>query len=1038
MNYIIALDIGTSSVGYAAYEVDNYGDICRLLECQGNPGLGIVKFKPGIDRMGQSLAAIRRQKRSARGRLKTKRQRIRAIKALLSSGFITLAELQNIEKNVFQSSPWDLRVKALDKLVSNEEFARILLYIGKKRGQSVVDEAGKDGQVIKMSIENNKKLLAEKGYRTVGELIVKDNHFSGQRRNRGTNNYLYSVSRTMLVDEIHTIFTAQRGLGNDAATIELENAYLDIMNTAGRSQDYYSKVGNCSFFRDQKRAPVNSYSGEQFRLYCTLNALQINKQRLTEQQLELIVAHIYSSDEPKFALQDIADLLGLSKDDSLNFPEDHFRLDIGFWQQAKKVFIAYPDLWREIENNKEILDVLGEASTYFGKPESIEDYLTKADLGRFLQPCLDFDCSGTLKVSMKLIKAIMPYLRQGMVYSEACEMVGLNHADPYAGVVKRELLPRIPDNQITNPVVLRALIQARGVVNSIIKEHGSPVQIKIEMSRDFGLSARAKEKIDKMGLERRRANESARKKVLTKEWLDKEPSRKLISMQKLFDEQQGICPYCGESLACFDANPNSVEIDHILPYSRSLDDSESNKVLVHVACNQNKKKQTPYEWLGGDKGVWKKFVARVKGLFKYKNRAKKDKLFMEAFEQELPLKHLNDTRYISSFFASFVRNYLKFADSSCYEKVLCTNGRMTSLLRHNLYMGVKDREDEIHHAVDAALIAATNERMIRKITSFYKMHHSERREKGLSFPMPYVHAAGDYCTDIKGALDNVFVARKPDLKVTGSAHGESSYSLREQCDVMTKREDIAALSKKQILTRLADKDGDGKRLYEILKAKIEEISYKERERLRVEKGKTDAQIDEYFDSDKFKPFSLQPADVVFGNKPGAKIHRIRHIKLESPLASSLVKVERDGHVVNAYESAKYARIDVFVHKNTGKFEMVPVHVERYAKKEQLPQVSCTGKLINDEYGFKFSLQSDELFYVEAKCGSKTYQGCYYYCSLDSSSNRIEFEPHRVTDGQKSFRVSLNKIIAFEKKSIDVLGKIRDVKCATRDRREWHK
>ena len=55
--------------------------------------------------------------------------------------------------------------------------------------------------------------------------------------------------------------------------------------------------------------------------------------------------------------------------------------------------------------------------------------------------------------------------------------------------------------------------------------------------------------------------------------------------------------------------PGYCEVDHALPYSRSFDDSMSNKVLVLTKENRDKGNRTPYEYLGGanDSAAWRAF-----------------------------------------------------------------------------------------------------------------------------------------------------------------------------------------------------------------------------------------------------------------------------------------------------------------------------------------------------------------------------------------------------------------------------------------------
>ena len=78
---------------------------------------------------------------------------------------------------------------------------------------------------------------------------------------------------------------------------------------------------------------------------------------------------------------------------------------------------------------------------------------------------------------------------------------------------------------------------------------------------------------------------------------------------RLWKEQEGLCPYSGEYIKPeLLRDPVATQIDHILPHSRSYDDSYMNKVLCFTDENQRKGNMTPYEYLGGSP-LWEKLEA---------------------------------------------------------------------------------------------------------------------------------------------------------------------------------------------------------------------------------------------------------------------------------------------------------------------------------------------------------------------------------------------------------------------------------------------
>jgi hypothetical protein len=77
----------------------------------------------------------------------------------------------------------------------------------------------------------------------------------------------------------------------------------------------------------------------------------------------------------------------------------------------------------------------------------------------------------------------------------------------------------------------------------------------------------------------------------------------------LHEEQKGMCPY---SMRKIDkkrllADLSYADVDHILPLSRSRDDSYENKVLVLIGENRKKRDRTPREFFGDDAKRWAKY-----------------------------------------------------------------------------------------------------------------------------------------------------------------------------------------------------------------------------------------------------------------------------------------------------------------------------------------------------------------------------------------------------------------------------------------------
>ena len=120
--YAIGLDIGITSVGWAAVALDNEDRPFGII------GMGTRIFDAAEQpKTGASLAAPRREARSARRRLRRHRHRNERIRNLLvNSGVITSDELEHLFDGKLEDI-CALRVRALDEAVSSAAFARILI-----------------------------------------------------------------------------------------------------------------------------------------------------------------------------------------------------------------------------------------------------------------------------------------------------------------------------------------------------------------------------------------------------------------------------------------------------------------------------------------------------------------------------------------------------------------------------------------------------------------------------------------------------------------------------------------------------------------------------------------------------------------------------------------------------------------------------------------------------------------------------------------------------------------------------------------------
>ncbi len=295
-----------------------------------------------------------------------------------------------------------------------------------------------------------------------------------------------------------------------------------------------------------------------------------------------------------------------------------------------------------------------------------------------------------------------------------------------------DLLPPAP--MMSNPVVRKAIHEVRRHVMAHIAAAGcKPDRVVIELAREARQSGKVRDAV----LKRNRNRNDIRKKI-TSDYLHAGLSKNQLRMAQdrvlLCRRQRGICAYSrnpdGSGVAiseraaakgCTD-DGISLEVDHIVPYSRCGDNSLNNKVLCYVKQNRGKGKKTVKEW-------WKNaFEDRIQPLAfieKHKKTTPGDYFTKKDYarlwenltrevkpEDEWRKSQLTDTAYAGTQVMEYLRDALfdGVQKSKGSRGVYETNGRYTYMLGRDWQLiekGGKDRDDHRHHAVDAVVIALT-------------------------------------------------------------------------------------------------------------------------------------------------------------------------------------------------------------------------------------------------------------------------------------------------------------------------------------------
>lgn len=1025
-NYILALDLGVASVGWGVVGLDEQERPNSIID------LGVRLFDKSEDpKTGESLNSARRAYRLQRNAYKSKKVLVKQVKALLLKHNL----LQNTELSQHNLShkTWELRVKALDNKLSNKELASILIHIAKNRGfQTKANNSDdKKAGLVLSSISNNHQLL--NAYRSVAELAVKHFQLNDSHIRNKAGNYTHSFARQDIVNEIELIFKNQRQFGNQNATIELEKAYIELINYQKPSltgESLLKMVGKCTFEKEQYRAPKASYSAERFILLSSLTGLKVlengEQRTLTQSERELLIQKAYELNKITYA--QIRKWLGLSDSAIFNFlryqkldkvnAETKVFVELKHYHQLRKAFenANLENEWNVISNNGQLLDSITYVLTICKEESEIRQKLAKLNElnDKMIDVLANIRFTQFINLSLVCLNKINPLMENGKTYLEATsEIYGAYNRK--TGTKLNSLLPVIPVSDISNPVVLRTVTQARKVINAVIRKYGQPAYIHIESGRDLGKSYQERQEITRQQAKNAKENEKLKER-LVKEFNVRATNSNVLKL-KLYEQQNGKCLYSGKTIDSNKLFANGyVEIDHALPYSRTYDDSANNKVLVLASENQTKRNRTPFEWLNGadNSAQWQNFKSLVEASdFAYQ---KKQKLLTKQLaDNEFKARNLSDTRYINAYLSKFIADNLLLVGKG-KQKVFTPNGRITSFLRYNWGLTKNRQENARHHALDAIVIACANEYMQKEITQFAQKRECNKLAineyidiktgeiKQLTFPEPWAGFSKEltarvYSDDLKAELadmENIdlntvkplFISRMPTRGASGQGHKETIKSVKNAGENRSvKRVDLKSLNL-DMLERFVAKDTE-KALYKSLKKRLEESK-----------------------NDPLKAFT-EPL------KQRGKV--VRAIKVWETQKSGLQV--RNGIADNG----DTVRIDIYT--KDGKNYIIPVYAHHIAKKVTPNAMITNGKTedewdkLDDTYQFKFSLFPNDLI----KISNKKERFIGYYKGADRSNGGLTLLSHDCVDANKIKRFG-PKTATIEKLEVDVLGNVTGLKA----------
>lgn len=1023
---ILGLDLGVTSIGYCLFDEENQHIITT----------GSRIFQAGVDSspLGKESPknATRREKRQIRRQIFRRSQRQSLLIAVLQDlGWLPREEV--LLEIVLQKKPYELRKRALDEALTLEELGRIFIQLSKRRGfkssrKSGNDEDSEKGKLYKGDDKADKKGISELqnevengGFRTIGEYFASLDPHELRIRNR-------YILRSQYLQEFDEIWKSQLRFHPE---IEKPTTYESVVrnHSKARQQErwkdktlydflkeyviYFQRplksqkgnVGKCTLEPKSSRSPKSALVFQEYRIWDKLNSIRIiglnrNLDPLTFEEKQKAYQKLSVSKEQ--TISQLMKLWRLGEGFSCNYDEK--TVIKGNITAHALINVFGLEVWQALSNtekeNRWKLIYDAEDNDWL-KKYGVEKWNLSEEQAQKLTKV--FFEKMYAELSQKAMNKILPMMKdKNLDYSQACVAVGYNHSQiSETGRISDVLSPF--QKKINSPIVVQGLHELRKVVNTLITEYSiKPDIIRIELARELKMPKEQREAI----LIRNSANEKENKAIRDELFFNTQGfSKKYKSIYeiptddilkyKLWMECNKICPYTDKQISATDlfGENNLFEIEHILPRSRSFDDSFQNKTLCERDFNKNTKGDfMPYEMLKNGKITQEKYdqmIERVKEFSRNgkRNVSKINKFLLRNIPPDMVAQQLNDTQFL----AVAAKDYLK----QICDNVQPTVGSSTSQLRKlwglnnvlNPVGDVKNRDDHRHHAVDAIVVACTSIKHIQELSKFNrdKKYKTER----IRFEYPYPA----FRNDVKDAVEGILISHKVKNRPRGQMHDETMAGKVMNSDKSHKTKEGDS-SQKFYTTRIA--------LTDLITAPAKVMKIGDKvvrdtvlQRL-FEKGVNIHEKITKVPNDAFNETLWMP------NKQGKNIHAIKHVRIHD-VATNKIEIRKDTFV----DGGNNHHIVIF-QKPNGKREgkIVSMYeVMALRKKNKLPVIDTE---VGEENDFVMALSTNEMVLVD-NGDFKTSEINWTNPDYAELTNHL-YRVQKITDGQITFRHHLTSVL----------------------------
>lgn len=821
MRNILGLDIGVNSVGFGLVEVTESPDTSSIV----TSGVRIVnedpdfhgKFYTGNSASKNAGRTTKRMIRRLNNRYKHRRNQL--VEVLEEYNLMPDEDLL-LRPTALEL--YTLRHKAANERLELQELGRVLYHLNQKRGFLSNRKSQSNEESNSEYLHKIQALEGLVQNTTIGSFFYRqllNNPFTRIKEN--------IFPRASYIKEFDTIWKIQKqfypailtggpGESNKETLYQLIRNEIIYYQRPLKSQKHL--VSFCRFEPLKKVAPKSSPLFQFFRIWQQINNLQAksldNEVFLpTDAQKQKLFDALHNprllSARGTLAYTKILKLMELPRDFFLNFNLlEGNKTYLTLYHALKEAGIENPESFLSFDylNEEEKGGLWQLWHITYSLP-------TENDVVNALQKHFPFSNGQAViiasktgytadygNLSAKAIRKILTGLLKGLHYDKACKEVSYDHTDDIGLDSDRELVDKLPlinPNTLHNPVVEQILNQVINVVNCISEKYGKPDEIRIELARELKSNAKQRQRMTKTNRSLRQKNDNITQRLL-KEYGFKRVNARDLLRYRLWEETEQICLYSGKPIQFIDLYNGQADIEHVIPKSRSFSNSMSNYIVAFTKENRVKGQHTAYDYMKnkGDQ-AFKDYVDRVNRLYHEEKitKIKRDNLLCPGCDipSDFIERQKKDTQYIS-------REAVKMLKGFC-RKITTTTGSVTDFLREKWQLKhlmeeinldkyraigqteqrtIKDeegnekqievitnftkRDDHRHHAVDALIVALTNQSIIQKLNNLNQEFetYNALKQSAFSFPKPLPHLR----EKVKRELENILISfKKPTSKV---------------------------------------------------------------------------------------------------------------------------------------------------------------------------------------------------------------------------------------------------------------------------------